>query len=95
MERYNLGSGAGTSVMQLLAVGGRLAGAPIPHSIEEPRPGDPAILVADIAKARHGLGWMPRHSGIQEILATAFRWHSQVGLRRYEKAENETPRRVA
>jgi UDP-glucose 4-epimerase len=85
MERYNLGSGAGTSVLELLAAGERLAGRPIPHTIEAPRPGDPAILVADVAKARCELGWSPRHSRIDDILATAWQWHRQGGLERYRE----------
>jgi UDP-glucose 4-epimerase len=95
MERYNLGSGAGTSVRELLAAAGRLAGRAVPHAIEAPRPGDPAILIADIAEARRSLGWTPRRSGIEEILASAFRWHSQGGLRRYEQAGPEAARKVA
>ncbi len=95
MERYNLGSGANTSVRELLAAVGRVVGAPVPHSIEAPRAGDPAILVADNAKARSGLGWTPRHSGIEEILATAFRWHSRGGFKLYEQTSHEHPRRVA
>lgn len=92
MERYNLGSGAGTSVLELLAAGERLLGRPIPHRDEAPRPGDPAVLVADIGKARTGLGWIPRHSGVDEILGTAWRWHSRGGLDAYAEA---APREAA
>ena len=42
-----------------------------------------------------GLGWTPRHSGIEDILATAFRWHSQGGLMLYEQTGHEHPRQVA
>ena len=44
--------------------GGPAGGRPVPHAVEAPRPGDPAILVADIASARAALGWEPRNSGI-------------------------------
>lgn len=76
MERYNLGSGAGTSVKELLAAAARVAGRPVPHTVEPPRPGDPAVLVADVTRARAGLGWEPRQSRIDDILASAMRWHA-------------------
>jgi UDP-glucose 4-epimerase len=65
-------------VKQLLAACGRLAGAPVPHVVSEPRPGDPAILVADIAHARAELGWSPRRS-LDDILAAAWAWHARGG----------------
>ena len=83
MASHNLGSGAGTSVRELLDAASRLAGRPVPHAVEEPRPGDPAILVADIASARAALGWEPRNSGIDRILDTAWRWHRGAGRSAY------------
>ncbi len=81
MERFNLGSGQGTSVRALLDAAGRLSGRSIPHSVEAARPGDPAFLVADIARVRATLGWEPRRSGIEDILTTALRWHRGAGYR--------------
>lgn len=83
MERFNLGSGAGTSVGELLDAVARLSGRPVPHTIDAPRPGDPAVLVADISRARGGLGWSPRASRIDDILASAWRWHSGRGAAQY------------
>ena len=83
MAAHNLGSGAGTSVTELLAATARLAGRPVPHTIEAPRPGDPAVLVADIASARAALGWEPRNSRIERILDTAWRWHRGAGRSAY------------
>ena len=83
MERYNLGSGEGTSVRDLLGAVARSCGRPVPHAVEAPRPGDPAILVADITRAGERLGWSPRASRIEQILANAWRWHSGRGSRPY------------
>lgn len=76
MERYNLGTGQGTSVKEVLAAAGKVSGRPVPCQIEPPRPGDPQILVADSTRAREALGWTPRRSGIEDVLATAWRWHA-------------------
>jgi UDP-glucose-4-epimerase GalE len=92
MERYNLGSGRGTSVRELLDAASRLAGRPVPHTIEPPRPGDPAVLVADISRAAERLGWRPEHSSIDEILASAWRWHGGRGAASYAKT---APRRAS
>ncbi len=87
MERYNLGSGEGTSVRDLLAAVVRLSGRPVQHTIEARRPGDPAVLVADITRAGERLGWSPRASGIEQILANAWRWHSGRGSRPYPERD--------
>lgn len=86
MARYNLGSGKGTSVRELLDAAGRLVGWPVPHRVEAPRPGDPAFLVADIARARAELGWEPKVSGIDAILASALAWHGGNGPASYAAA---------
>jgi UDP-glucose 4-epimerase len=87
MARYNLGSGDPTSVRELLDACGHLAGAPVPHVVSAPRPGDPPRLVADISHARAELGWSPRWSGIGDILAGAWAWHS--GPACYSRDDNE------
>lgn len=86
MARYNLGSGRGTSVRELLDAMGKLVGWPVPHQVEAPRPGDPAYLVADIARARAELGWEPKVSGIDAILASALAWHGGNGPATYAAA---------
>ncbi len=83
MERYNLGTGSGTSVFDLLAAAEHVCGHPIAHSIESPRAGDPAILVAENRRARAALGWEPTRSNIEDILETAMRWHAGNGATRY------------
>jgi UDP-glucose 4-epimerase len=85
MERYNLGSGSGTSVRQLLAAAARLSGRSIPHTIDAPRPGDPAVLVADISRAQASLAWSPGASRVEDILASAWRWHCGQGSQPYSE----------
>jgi UDP-glucose 4-epimerase len=72
---YNLGSSHGYSVRQILDACRRVSGHPIP-SVEGPRrPGDPPRLIADSARVRADLGWAPRFVDLDEIVATAWRWH--------------------
>lgn len=76
MERaYNLGSGTGVTVLEVLRACEAAAGRPIPHEIVGRRPGDPAVLIASPAKIVEELGWSPRYSDIREIVATAWNWH--------------------
>lgn len=83
MRRYNLGSGTGTSVRELLAAAEEVTGRQVPSKVEPPRPGDPARLVADASKARDELGWLPRHSDARSLLGGAHLWHSARGLSHY------------
>ncbi len=75
---YNLGNGDGMSVRQVIDTVGRVAGAPVPHSIGPRRPGDPARLVASNARARAELGWVPRLASLESIVRTAWRWHQSM-----------------
>ena len=72
---FNLGTGNGASVRQVLDAIERVAGKPVPHSIGPRRAGDPAELVSDPAKAVRDLGWTPRMSDLDTIVATAWAWH--------------------
>ena len=83
MRRYNLGSGSGTSVRELLAAAAEITGRPVPSKVEPPRPGDPVRLIADPRRAREELGWEPRHSDARSLLGSAFRWHAERGLPYY------------
>ncbi len=87
MRRYNLGSGSGTSVRELLAAAEQVTGRPVPARVEHPRPGDPARLIADTARARDELGWVPRHSDAASLLRAACAWHAKRGLPHYLGAE--------
>jgi UDP-glucose 4-epimerase len=72
---YNLGSGKGFSVREVLEVARRVTGHAIP-AIESPRrAGDPAVLVASSAKIERELGWQARFADLDEIVASAWEWH--------------------
>jgi UDP-glucose-4-epimerase GalE len=73
--RLNLGTGRGHSVHEVIEAVERQAGQPIPTRYGPRRPGDPPELVADPALARQVLDWRPRHSSLEDIVATAWAWH--------------------
>jgi UDP-glucose 4-epimerase len=73
---YNLGNGEGFSVRRVVEVCREVTGADL-RVVEAPRrPGDPPVLVADAAKAAAELGWRPRRTSLEEIVASAWAWHS-------------------
>jgi UDP-glucose 4-epimerase len=81
---YNLGSSHGYSVRAILDACRRVSRHPIP-SVDGPRrPGDPPRLIADSSRVRADLGWSPRYADLDEIVATAWRWH-QAHPRGYEE----------
>lgn len=80
-EILNLGTGQGSSVMQLADAVSRVAGKDVPRIIADRRPGDPPSLVASADKARHVLGWVPQHSDLETILTTAWTWFQQEANR--------------
>lgn len=71
----NLGTGHGISNREVLDAIARVTGNPVPHTVGERRPGDPAELVADPSLAEKTLGWKARNSDIDTIVETAWRWH--------------------
>jgi UDP-glucose-4-epimerase GalE len=71
----NLGTGTGTSVLDVLQTFERVTGVKVPHEMVGRRAGDPIAIFADNTRARQVLGWVPAY-GIEEILGSAFRWHS-------------------
>lgn len=73
---YNIGTGKGITVMQVLRACEAAAGRPIAHEIVERRPGDPGVLVADPSRLMNQLKWKPVRSDIQTIVQDAWRWHS-------------------
>jgi len=70
---WNLGSGTGHSVLQVIRSVERIAGRPVPYQIAARRPGDPAVLVAASDRAR-AAGWRPQFEALDEIVRTAFAW---------------------
>jgi UDP-glucose 4-epimerase len=71
---FNVGTGQGASVLEVLEAARRISGQEIPAEVVGRRPGDPAAVYADNGKAREVLGWSPRY-GIEEIIASAWQWH--------------------
>ena len=71
----NLGTGEGYSVLQVLEKARKVTGHPIPAVKKPRRHGDPARLVSSAAKAGRILNWRPEHSGLEEIIRTAWEWH--------------------
>jgi UDP-glucose 4-epimerase len=67
-EIYNLGSGDGYSVRQVVAAASSALGYAIPTLDSPRRAGDPAVLIAEISKARDGLNWIPTR-GIEAMVA--------------------------
>jgi UDP-glucose 4-epimerase len=72
---YNLGNGAGYSVLEVVETARRVTGHPIPVELGPRRPGDPARLVAASDRAQADLGWSPRHPSLESIVASAWDWH--------------------
>jgi len=72
-ECFNLGNGSGYSVLEIIAAVRAVTGADIRYRVESRRPGDPAMLVGAHEKATRELGWRPRITGIEDIVATAWR----------------------
>src|SRR5690606_30607789 len=71
---YNLGSGTGFSVREVIDTCRAVTGHAIPEVVAPRRAGDPPVLVADSSKARRELGWRPRYDDLAEIVASAWRW---------------------
>jgi UDP-glucose 4-epimerase len=74
---YNLGSGNGFSVKEVVDIAREVTGHAIPAVIEARRAGDPAALVASSIRAREELGWQPKRENLATIIQSAWNWHSQ------------------
>ncbi|MDE7230012.1 MAG: UDP-glucose 4-epimerase GalE [Oscillospiraceae bacterium] len=72
---FNLGNGVGHSVREVIDTARRVTGHAIPAVEAQRRPGDPARLVASSEKAKKILGWKPGHDSLEEIIASAWKWH--------------------
>jgi UDP-glucose 4-epimerase len=72
---YNLGTGRGYSVLEVVAAFERACGRKIPYQIVERRPGDVALSYADPARANRELGWRAER-GLDEMCADVWRWQS-------------------
>jgi UDP-glucose 4-epimerase len=72
---YNIGSGEGFSVRQVIEMARQVTGHPIPAIHSPRRPGDAARLVASPARIQSELGWKAVHSSLESIVGSAWAWH--------------------
>lgn len=75
-EVFNVGSGVGQSVKEVIAACEAITGRPIRQEVSPRRPGDPPRLVADPTKLKTELGWVPEFTDIRDIISTAWEWHA-------------------
>jgi UDP-glucose 4-epimerase len=72
---YNVGTGRGHSVLEVLRACERATGRPVPRRISPRRAGDPPALIADASALRRAFGWEARHT-LDAIVSSAWAWHS-------------------
>ncbi len=72
---YNLGTGHGYSVREVIRLAEEVTGKPVPVKEGPRRAGDPPALVASAEKIQRELGWRPRYIDLRAILETAWHWH--------------------
>ena len=76
-EFYNLGTGGGASVREVIDVARNITNRKI-DIVERPRrPGDPPRLIAASEKIKHELGWQPRFQNLDAIIESAWKWHQK------------------
>ena len=76
-EFYNLGTGGGSSVREVIEAARKVIGAKI-ETVERPRrPGDPPRLIAASEKIEREFGWQPRFQSLEAILESAWKWHQR------------------
>jgi UDP-arabinose 4-epimerase len=76
-EAFNLGTGNGASVRQIIAAVEKVTGKKVPAKLGPRRAGDPPVLVATAEKAKALMGWEPERSGIDNIVRSADLWYRQ------------------
>ncbi len=75
---FNLGQGRGYSVKEVIRQAAQITGKPLPIQTGPRRPGDPPILIASNRKAQDRLGWVPEQSRLEDIIASAWKWHCKM-----------------
>lgn len=73
-ETFNVGTGSGFSVLEVIKKAEEVLGISVPHSFGPRRAGDPEILVADVTRIRENLDWTPRLSDLDTLIRTAAHW---------------------
>lgn len=97
---FNLGSGQGSSVLEVVRTAEKVTGRPIPVTKAPRRSGDPPILVASSKKIIQELGWKSEYPELETIIETAWKWHTahpcgyrkELNLSEPERPVNEVKR---
>lgn len=74
-QAFNVGTGEPTSVLEVIRAVERVGGRHVAYEVSGRRAGDPPALFASNARIREQLGWSPTYTSIDDIVATAWRWH--------------------
>lgn len=72
---FNLGSGEGFTIYEMLEAAREVTGHEIPAKVAERRAGDPAVLIASNQKAKDILGWTPKYTSVKDIISSAWKFH--------------------
>lgn len=83
-ETYNVGYGSGYSVAEVVEMARQVTGKWVSTEAAPRRPGDPPVLIAGVDKIMRDLGWNPRHSELDRIIESAWKW-KQKGNRKDAK----------
>ncbi len=79
-DQFNVGSGTGHSVLEMLKAVEEVTGQPAPHTVGPRREGDPPVLVANADKLRRTLGWEPRYTDLRQIVGSAWNFMKHRAL---------------
>lgn len=72
---FNVGTGKGYSVLEIIKACEEITGEAIPYDVVERRPGDAPALVAEPSKLMKELGWKPNYTDIRDTISSAWKWH--------------------
>lgn len=81
-EAFNVGTGTGNSVLEVVRSVEKIVGKPVPRTIGPRRDGDPAVLVANSDKLKRMLGWTPKYAALDDVVATAWEFEQRLVKRR-------------
>jgi UDP-glucose-4-epimerase GalE len=93
---FNLGQGRGYSVMEVIRHAAQITGRQLPIQTAPRRGGDPPVLIASNRKAQDILSWAPEQSSLENIIASAWKWHCRMkeaaqGARRTAQGQAQNP----
>jgi UDP-glucose 4-epimerase len=74
---YNLGNGRGFTNLEVVKTVEMVSGKKVPFECAARRPGDPVELIASSELACQKLGWRPKYTRLEEIVASAWEWHQK------------------